>query len=730
MNSPTKNDLNVLQEFEVNESSKTDSSNYEEVYDNHSARFSPVNDQVMEYYEDQNDSRSRSHLVQNDMQTLASGDNETTQQYQCNNLYSETLQNIDIAQDQLNINSKSDICLIEVQQFNQTTTLQEQVQHQIQAQVILINFGQLTNDSVLKIFQNAITKEIERSVETSQLFQINTLSDEEKNQLKQQMFEFILEGTLVQISCENDEYLLKRYEEDTQSISSLSSQPFTQALKLKIVDVCIPQGQETFDEVPTVTQDLSQLKVHNLNTDKTEMHDLKDFIISKPYELPQQSLMLSLLEYQNMKNIIEKCLSFAESNLNPQMELIKYKLVNQEFQQESQNVNTYSDNLSRSDSMKANSNINGLRDCRQENDSSVVNQQLAYNIKRILTKKDLSTSEDSDDSYFHSNNNQLLKIVQSKEKLKLQKLDEVLNLINQKQEFANKLNNLQLGQNDKELFKVIRSNREMRTLSMSLNKFIQEIQQDGKPNPSQLFNLLESNKKNQYQNVKKTILKRTNYESSKMIFENTKMESDYFKPEPTRVILEKRQQHIKKTLEWANKNLSINMSSSQIIDDSVMEEVNHIKNIGRKLERQQHSPLQAAADDNLVINKISEGQDFSNNLHSQLSNNQINSQQAHVPLEFTQNSHSQSFFTSTNNPLLQRGLTQNQLSFINSMKNRNGQDHFNSSQISQSQNPRKSDDFSFMRKTVRVNVVDSEIQEYHLEEEEKLAKQQRSRKYL
>lgn len=36
--------------------------------------------------------------------------------------------------------------------------------------------------------------------------------------------------------------------------------------------------------------------------------------------------------------------------------------------------------------------------------------------------------------------------------------------------------------------------------------------------------------------------------------------------------------------------------------------------------------------------------------------------------------------------------------------------------------PRRSDDFSFMRKKVRVNVVDNEIQEYELEDEERLAK--------
>lgn len=35
---------------------------------------------------------------------------------------------------------------------------------------------------------------------------------------------------------------------------------------------------------------------------------------------------------------------------------------------------------------------------------------------------------------------------------------------------------------------------------------------------------------------------------------------------------------------------------------------------------------------------------------------------------------------------------------------------------------RKSEDFSFMRKKVRVNVIDSNIQEYELEEDEKKAK--------
>ena len=43
---------------------------------------------------------------------------------------------------------------------------------------------------------------------------------------------------------------------------------------------------------------------------------------------------------------------------------------------------------------------------------------------------------------------------------------------------------------------------------------------------------------------------------------------------------------------------------------------------------------------------------------------------------------------------------------------------------------RKSEDFSFMRRKVRVNMVESLIQEYALEEDEIQAKKWKNKKYL
>ena len=47
-----------------------------------------------------------------------------------------------------------------------------------------------------------------------------------------------------------------------------------------------------------------------------------------------------------------------------------------------------------------------------------------------------------------------------------------------------------------------------------------------------------------------------------------KIESDFFKAAPTSSVIRKREEHIKKTLEWANKDLVFN--SSQVIEDSIM----------------------------------------------------------------------------------------------------------------------------------------------------------------
>lgn len=43
-------------------------------------------------------------------------------------------------------------------------------------------------------------------------------------------------------------------------------------------------------------------------------------------------------------------------------------------------------------------------------------------------------------------------------------------------------------------------------------------------------------------------------------------------------------------------------------------------------------------------------------------------------------------------------------------------------------NKRDSEDFSFMKKRVRVNGVDKNVQEYHLEQEERDAKKRKGRK--
>ena len=65
-----------------------------------------------------------------------------------------------------------------------------------------------------------------------------------------------------------------------------------------------------------------QILVHNLEIDKVEVHDKKDLLSSYPYEVPCQSLLSALLNYQSSIDLIRELFGMVNS-----FDLCSYQLV-------------------------------------------------------------------------------------------------------------------------------------------------------------------------------------------------------------------------------------------------------------------------------------------------------------------------------------------------------------------------------------------------------------------